>query len=112
MSAHAFGPRFVGGKHAAVLIRDSVFAGCSDRLASRFGISRRDQDEFAMRSHLNAAKAHKDGLYKDEIVPVNGSVEENGVRADSNMEKLSSLKVRVTVFDVDMNTVNTCLGAA
>lgn len=69
-----------------------VMGHSSDRLASRFGVTRKEQDEFALRSHHNAAKAHAAGLYKDEIVPVNGSVEENGVRGDSTMEKLSSLK--------------------
>lgn len=37
----------------------------SDRLAGRFGISREEQDAFAARSHVNAAKAHKEGLYKE-----------------------------------------------
>jgi acetyl-CoA acyltransferase len=50
------------------------------------------QDEFALRSHLNAAKAHAAGLYKDEIVPYRGVIEENGIKADSTLEKLSSLK--------------------
>lgn len=71
---------------------------CSDRLASRFAVSRVEQDEFAYRSHMNAAKAHKDGLYKDEIVPMNGSTEENGIRGDSTLEKLASLKVLPVVF--------------
>lgn len=34
---------------------------------NRFGISRREQDEFALRSHQNAAKAHKDGIYVEEV---------------------------------------------
>ncbi len=70
---------------------------CSDRLASRFGVSRREQDEFALRSHHAAAKAHADGLYKDELIPVNGSTVENGIRGDTTLEKLSTLKVQSTV---------------
>jgi acetyl-CoA acyltransferase len=69
-----------------------VMGHSSDRLAERFGVSRHDQDEFTVRSHSSAAKAHADGWYKDEIVPINGSIEENGIKADSNMEKVSKLK--------------------
>lgn len=69
-----------------------VMGHSSDRLAARFGVTREEQDAFAMRSHHAAAKAHKDGLYKDELVAVDGSVEENGVRADASLEKLGSLK--------------------
>ena len=65
----------------------------SDRLASRFGVTRKEQDEFAVRSHHLAAKAHKDGLLADEILAVNGNKDDNGVRADSSYEKLSTLKV-------------------
>jgi acetyl-CoA acetyltransferase len=36
----------------------------SDRLAGRFGVSREEQDAFALRSHQNAHKAHQAGLYK------------------------------------------------
>jgi acetyl-CoA acyltransferase len=67
--------------------------GCSsDRLAAKFGVSRREQDEFTVRSHSNAAKAHVDGLYDDEIVPVNGSTTENGIKGESTVEKVSKLK--------------------
>jgi len=69
-----------------------VMGHSSDRLAARFGISRGDQDAFALRSHLNAAKAHSSGLLAEEIVPVNGVSVDNGVRGDSTIEKLSGLK--------------------
>lgn len=68
-----------------------VMGHSSDRLSAKFGVSRADQDEFTVRSHKNAAKAHADGLYKDEIVPVNGSVVENGIKGDSTMESVGRL---------------------
>jgi len=71
---------------------EEVMGHSSDRLASRFGVSRQAQDEFAVRSHVNAAKAHEDGHYDDDVLPFNGSRTENGIRADSNIEKLSTLK--------------------
>ena len=38
-----------------------VMGVSSDRLSAKFGVSRGDQDAFTVRSHSNAAKAHKDG---------------------------------------------------
>jgi len=73
-------------------ITGEVMGHSSDRLADAFGVSRSDSDEFALRSHHNAAKAHADGLYDDEILEYNGSRTETGVRGESTLEKLSSLK--------------------
>ena len=69
-----------------------VMGKSSDRLADRFGVSRAESDEFALRSHLGAAKAHADGIYDDEIVPFEGSTLEHGVRGDSQLEKMASLR--------------------
>lgn len=69
-------------------------------LARRFNISRREQDEFALRSHQLAAAAHDRGDFRREIVPVFGRDEsgrrtlftrDQGVRADANLESLSAL---------------------
>ncbi|KAG1682294.1 Trifunctional enzyme subunit beta, mitochondrial [Nymphon striatum] len=67
-----------------------------DRLATAFGVTRQEQDSFALRSHTLADKAAKEGLLSD-ICPVfvpNGKqpvTKDNGVRV-SSMEKLGSLK--------------------
>jgi 3-oxoadipyl-CoA thiolase len=42
----------------------------AENVAERFGISRKEQDEFAVRSHQRAARAIAEGRFKDEIVPV------------------------------------------
>lgn len=68
-----------------------VMGHSSDRLSAKFQVSRKDQDEFTIRSHTNAAKAHADGIYKQEIIPVDGSSVENGIKADSTYEKVSKL---------------------
>ena len=73
-------------------ITGEVMGHSSDRLADAFGVTRRESDEFAMRSHHNAAKAHADGLYDEEVLEYNGKRTEEGVRGESSMEKLSSLK--------------------
>jgi len=64
----------------------------TDRLCDRFGISRQAQDEYALRSHQFAAKAHADGIYEQEIIAVDGNVGEGGVRGDATYEKMASLK--------------------
>lgn len=42
-------------------------------------------------SHTRAAAAHAAGMYKDELIPVDGKLEENGIKGDTNMEKVSKL---------------------
>ena len=69
-----------------------VMGHSSDRLAAKFGVSRQEQDQFAVDSHLKAAKAHADGLYADEIFPVDGNITENGIKGESTIEKVSALK--------------------
>lgn len=69
-----------------------VMGVSSDRLAAKFGISRSEQDEFAVRSHNNAAGAHEAGWYQGEVVPYKGSTEENGIKTDSTVEVVSKLK--------------------
>jgi acetyl-CoA acetyltransferase family protein len=72
-------------------------------LAKEFNISRDEQDQFAMVSHNLAEKATKDGVLKEEIVPVPVPPkydrmidQDNGIRDGQNMEALAKLK---TVFD-------------
>jgi len=67
-----------------------------DRLATAFGVTRKEQDEYALRSHTLAEKAFKEGHF-DDIIPVKKPgkeeyiVSDNGVRV-SSLEKLGSLK--------------------
>uniref|UniRef100_A0A673CM32 Trifunctional enzyme subunit beta, mitochondrial n=1 Tax=Sphaeramia orbicularis TaxID=375764 RepID=A0A673CM32_9TELE len=70
-------------------------AGLADRLAAAFGVSRVEQDEFALRSHTLAKKAQDAGLLKDVIsfkVPGRDIVsKDNGIRP-SSMEQMAKLK--------------------
>jgi acetyl-CoA acyltransferase len=50
----------------------------AERVASRFGVSRAEQDAFAARSHERALSAIAAGRFKDEIVPVKARVLEAG----------------------------------
>ncbi|KAK6462778.1 peroxisomal acetyl-CoA C-acyltransferase [Scheffersomyces coipomensis] len=77
----------------------------SENVATKYGISRQDQDQFAVESHLKAAKASESGHFAKEIIPVNARISEaeepiqyklidkdDGIRASSTYEKLSTLK--------------------
>jgi acetyl-CoA acyltransferase len=64
----------------------------SDRLAAKFAVSREDQDEYALCSHQKAAKAHADGVYEGEIVPVDAVSLENGIKGDSKLADYTRLK--------------------
>ncbi len=64
--------------------------------AKELNIGREVQDELALASHVNAAKAQNDGLFKDEISPLNGVEKDLLVRADTSKEKLAKLRA---VFD-------------
>jgi acetyl-CoA C-acetyltransferase len=62
------------------------------RVAHELGISRKDQDGWALRSHERAAKAQDDGFFAEEIVPVGGVDADEGIRRDTSIEKLAALK--------------------
>ncbi len=70
-------------------------------LAQTQGISREDQDAFALRSHQYAAAAHAKGDFSKEIIPVYGRDEDGSriltqidqcVRADTSLEALAALE--------------------
>ncbi|HMM19931.1 MAG TPA: thiolase family protein [Selenomonadales bacterium] len=72
----------------------------AENLAEKYGVSRREQDEFACRSHQNAARAAQAGLFNDEIVAVDVSAkketrrfsQDESIRPDIKIEELASLK--------------------
>lgn len=61
-------------------------------MAKQWGISRQAQDALAVASHRNAAKAYDEGFHDDLLVPCAGLVRDNNVRADANLDKMSTLK--------------------
>ncbi|MGK2855826.1 MAG: acetyl-CoA C-acyltransferase FadA [Thermoanaerobaculia bacterium] len=80
-------------------------------LAKMHGVTREQQDKFALQSHQRAAAARAEGRFKDEIVPLEGH-DENGfsvvydydevIREDTTLEGLAALK---PVFDPKNGTV-------
>jgi acetyl-CoA acetyltransferase family protein len=66
----------------------------AEKLAGMYDISREAQDAFALRSHERAAAAWDAGFYSDWVVPVPDTdlTRDEGIRADSSLEKLAKLK--------------------
>ncbi|RLN89823.1 hypothetical protein BBJ28_00021594 [Nothophytophthora sp. Chile5] len=69
-----------------------IMGSSSDRLATRFGVTRQEMDVYTIDAHQKAYHAHVEGKYKGEILPYKGSTEENGVNPNSTLEKISTLK--------------------
>ncbi|MCL2540999.1 MAG: thiolase family protein [Nocardioidaceae bacterium] len=65
---------------------------CNEQLQERFGVSRERQDEFAVRSHRLAAAAWDDGFYDELVTPVDDLSRDEGIRADSTVERLGGLR--------------------
>lgn len=67
-----------------------------DKMCAKFGVTREEQDAYAMRSHQLAFKATEDGFLENEMFPVSAQNElvkkDNGIREDTTFEKLSSLR--------------------
>ncbi len=78
----------------------------AEKMAKENHIEREDQDKFALRSHQLAAKGTEDGRLTAEIAPivVRDRVvnTDNGIRSDTNLEKMAELK---PVFDRKHGTV-------
>jgi acetyl-CoA acyltransferase len=79
-----------------------------DIMAARFDVGREAQDAYAVRSHHLAARAHEAGFLPAEMTPVAIPLafepirRDNGVRADTSLEKVERLK---PVFDRRFGTL-------
>ncbi|WP_042461795.1 acetyl-CoA C-acetyltransferase [Neobacillus dielmonensis] len=86
----------------------------AEEVAKRYGISREEQDAFAVRSHQRAYKAIQEGKFVDEIVPVDVTIrsvgrdnklvektfqfsQDEGVRPNTNLETLAKLRPAFSV---------------
>jgi acetyl-CoA acetyltransferase family protein len=64
----------------------------AELIAEAYEIPRSELDELAVESHRRAARATDEGWFAREIAPVNGFDTDQGIRPDTNLEKLSQLK--------------------
>jgi acetyl-CoA acetyltransferase family protein len=69
----------------------------AELIADKWNLSREELDAFSVQSHLRAARAIEEGRFEKEIIAVTGADgavfdRDEGVRPDSNVEKLATLK--------------------
>jgi acetyl-CoA C-acetyltransferase len=110
-----FGYRLFDGKITDLMVRDGLWDVYNDYhmgntgevIAEKYNLKREEIDEFAMHSHLKAAKATEKGKFKDEIVPVEVPQRkadpiifntDEGIRPGTTVEKLGKLP---TIFKKD-----------
>lgn len=104
MTRVPMGSNFQGTKYSSQLTEryEMIHQGLSaERIADKWGFTRKQMDEFALLSHDRAIKAQEEGRFAREIVPVEVVDEsgekiivkdDEGPRRDTSLEKLQSLK--------------------
>ena len=85
------GWRFVNPK-LAELFPPETMGETGENVAERWGVSREDQDAFALASHQRWAAAAAAGRFDDELVPVGDVTRDEHPRPDTTLEKLAALK--------------------
>ena len=72
----------------------------AEKVAQLYKIQRREMEEFALASHQKAAKAHAEGCFKNEIIPMEVTYEDGSkavvdtdqcVRGDTTLEKMATM---------------------
>jgi acetyl-CoA C-acetyltransferase len=99
-----FGYRLGDGSLIDLMTHDGLISSFDGRhmveqasfVARELGISREEQDRWALRSHERAAAAQDSGRFDDEIVAVGDVTVDESIRRDTTYDKLASLK---PVFD-------------
>lgn len=89
-------------------ISGQIMGLTAEILANEFKISKQEQDQFALNSHLKAQKATERGILKDEIYPIitsNDSIiyDDDGIRFNQTLKALEKLK---PFFDKQNGTVS------
>ncbi len=64
----------------------------AELMAAQWGIGREQQDQLALASHQNSARAYSEGFYSDLITPFNGLEQDNNLRSGLTIDKLRTLK--------------------
>jgi 3-oxoadipyl-CoA thiolase len=94
------GWRFVNPRMAELGVSTESMGETGENVAERYGVSREDQDAFALRSHQRAVAAAEAGHFAEEIVPIEAPkgretvlVEaDEGPRPDASLERMAALR--------------------
>ena len=85
------GWRFVNPRYAERWSHESM-GETGENVAERWGVTRQEQDAFALRSQRRWAAAQEAGRFSDELVPVGELEHDEHPRPDTTAEKLASLE--------------------
>jgi acetyl-CoA C-acetyltransferase len=104
-----FGYRLGDGAVIDLMLHDGLVSSFDGKhmveqasfVSRELGITREEQDAWALRSHRLAVAASDEGRFADEIVPVDGVEADEAPRRDTTLEKLAGLK---PVFDPEGTT--------
>ncbi len=99
LSRARFGYRLGDGTLIDLMTHDGLISSFDGRhmveqasfVARELGISREEQDAWALRSHERAVAACDAGRFRDELVPVGELEADESPRRDTTLEKLASL---------------------
>jgi acetyl-CoA C-acetyltransferase len=94
------GWRFVNPRMAELGLSTESMGETGENVAERYGISRKDQDAFGLRSHQRAVAAAESGIFAEEVVPIEAPQDretvmveaDEGPRADASLEKMAKLR--------------------
>jgi acetyl-CoA C-acetyltransferase len=104
-----FGYRLGDGAVIDLMLHDGLVSSFDGKhmveqasfVSRELGITREEQDEWALRSHQRAVAAMDEGRFADELVAVDGVEADEAPRRDTTLEKLAGLK---PVFDPEGTT--------
>src|SRR6187551_737154 len=94
------GWRMINPRMAELGVSTETMGETGENVAERYGISREDQDAFALRSHQRAVAAVEAGVFAEEIVPIEApkgretvlAEADEGPRPDASLEKMAALR--------------------
>jgi len=104
-----FGYRLGDGAVIDLMLHDGLVSSFDGKhmveqasfVSRELGITREEQDEWALRSHQRAVAATDEGRFADELVAVDGVEADEAPRRDTSLERLAGLK---PVFDPEGTT--------
>jgi 3-oxoadipyl-CoA thiolase len=94
------GWRLINPRMAELGVSTESMGETGENVAERYGVSREDQDAFALRSHQRAVAAAEAGWLAEEIVPIEAPqgretvlvASDEGPRPDASLQKLAALR--------------------
>jgi 3-oxoadipyl-CoA thiolase len=85
------GWRFPNPRHEELFPLESM-GETGENVAERYGVTREDQDAFALRSHQRWTRAQEEGRFEDELVPVGEVAVDEHPRPNTSLEALAGLR--------------------